>query len=155
MLKPIIGAAALLLILVALLAGNLNSEIAIDKNQADSDVAQGAEEEAPGDRVFSRNASDPVKKKGPRQLEEADLYYNDEQPDNGFTSSDNDNSPYANSPFIDPNSGFAGDSGSSNEPTRPAAPKNDGSIQPGSLPQLPKDNRVVVPGITKNDVQPG
>lgn len=145
MLKPIMGATAVLLIFTALFAGNLRDDITIQKAEdetvqaAPDDAAsvEKAENKGKSDGVFSRRPPPPSKigAPGDKQLDSFD-----NPQDDGFGGSQNPNDPFAPSPFVDPNSGFAG---ASNDPkpaakadlTLPGAPNGD--IGPAPVQDAP------------------
>ncbi|WP_438730949.1 hypothetical protein ACR9YC_05525 [Parasphingorhabdus sp. DH2-15] len=140
MLKPLLGAAAVLLVMIALLAGNLNSDFS-----KSAEPVQVAEVEKPKDKlrpnqVFSRQAPDPLEAPDPGFVED-EIYYDEQDGEDPFAVPEGTNDPFASSPFIDPNSGFAGEDfqedkkpATASAPVSPRKGRADGVIRPGPLP---------------------
>lgn len=108
------GATAVLLIFIAIFAGSLRNDIAIQPTEeetalngsGDAEQLEKAESKGKSDGIFSRRPPPPseIGPQGDRPLNSFD----NPQQDGGFASLPDPNETYAPSPFVDPNSGFAG-----------------------------------------------
>lgn len=113
MLKPILGVTAALLIFTVIFAGNLRNDITIQKTEDetaqtvldDAEQVEKAENKGKSNGVFSRRPPPPSKigAPGDKQIDSFD-----NAQDDGFGALQSPNDPSAPSPFVDPNSGFAG-----------------------------------------------
>lgn len=165
MLKPLLGAAAVLIVLVGLLAGNLNTNYA--QKSAAEEVQQVAKvaEQPRRKQPFSRQAPDPVEQDNDPFSDDDEIYYDadDNTVDPFAVPQGDDDNLFAASPFVDPNSGFAGQE-IKRESERPAAknteqagpPRADGVIRPGPLRKSdePIKRRTVRDDITEDDLAP-
>lgn len=141
MLKPILGAALILILCIAFFADNLRGDIAIKENdQGSSQIVSGdaealkkADNKDKSDGVFSRRAS-PPSKIGPAGGRELDSFENAQVNNNSYRALQSGNDPSAPSPFVDPNSGFAG---ASNAPKGTANPELIFSNPDGSKSEAP------------------